>query len=209
MFDIKVHHDILKIIEKLDAEQVHSTVRPELKVQVDSDQLKFYESFQVVHQEAKNVHEVLNPEQQKLFSKELPSWEKLMENPLDCDQMKDLLLSLEHAVHESLAHTKRTKRDAAASRASVDAPVAVSENGNPETNCAGTGTISHDLPEGSEEWQNENEHIGKRVRRDVLGDDDTHAGKANGTVVGYLPKEKSDFTSKQTNQKAAQVLYII
>ena len=196
---------ILKIVEKLDAEQVKSTVRPQLKLQASSDdQLKFYDSFQFAHQETKNIHEVFSAEQQRIFSKELAGWEKIMENPLDCDQMAKLLLNLEHAVDESLAHTKRTKGNAAASRSRADASAApAAQNGGSDAGgeVSGANGGSTDL---GEEWHRfPHPYIGKRVRRNVMGEDLTHAGKANGIIVGYLPAEISDFKSKQTNLDAA------
>jgi hypothetical protein len=196
---------ILKIVEKLDPEQVQSTVRPQLKLQESlDDQLKFYDSFQFALQEAKNIHEVFNPEQQRILSKECPGWEEIMANPLNCDHMAQLLLNLEHAVDETMAQTKRTKRDTVASRSRADASAAPSsENGGSDADVQmpGANGVSSDLPE---EWHRfSHPYINQRVRRNVMGEDLTHAGKANGVIVGYLPKEVSDFKSKQTNLDAA------
>lgn len=191
---------IQKIIEKLGAEdqQSQSKVRAQLKMKQPDDRL-FLLSFQFALQEARNIKEVLTTEQLQTLSHELPDWQKIIETPFDCNQMSKLLQHLEHAVHESLSHTKRTNQREAASRARADAPGAEASAQNGIEGPIAGGS-AHDLPE---EWQNDNIYVNQRVRRDVLDDKGNHAGKANGTVVGYLPKEKADFKSKQTNLDAA------
>jgi len=191
---------IQKVVEKLGTEeqQLTSRVRAHLKLK-EPDDLKFLVSFQFALQEAKNIEEVFNPDQRKTLSQELPDWQKILETPLDCDQMSKLLQHLEHAVYESTAHTKPNKRAVAASRARDDvlSAAASTQNGIDDPVA---DNLTHDVPE---EWQNDTIYATKKVRRNVLGEDGTHAGKANGTVVGYIPVEKSDFKSKQTHLDAA------
>lgn len=200
----ELKNGIVRVIEKIGSSSVEgqeqSTVREQLTVKGVTE-VKFYESFEYAQQEARNVQEVLNPEQQKLLLKEVPGWETIMQNPTGCDQTAQLLLGLELAVHESLAHTKRTKRAATSNSVRPDAakPGSSAQNGSLGTD----GVHAEDAGDDSAEWQKDNEHVNHRVRRNVLGEDGQHAGKANGTIVGYLPKEKSDFKSKQTHQDAA------
>jgi len=193
---------ILKIIERIGSGmsegQELSTVRDQLTLKTNIE-IKAFESFEVAQQEARNIHEVLNPEQQRTLMKELPEWEKVMQSPTSFDQTAQLLLSLELAVHESLAHTKRTKR-AATSKSDGTKSGASTQNGSTGADGRNADDAADD---DSSEWQKENEHVGQRVRRNVLGEDGQHAGKANGTIVGFLSKEKSDFKSKQTHQDAA------
>lgn len=200
----ELKNGILRVIDKIGPSviegQEQSTVREYLTVKGVTE-VKFYESFEFAQQEARNIQEVLNPEQQKMLSKELPDWETIMQNPTGCDQTAQLLLTLELAVHESLAHTKRTKRAAASISVRTDPLKAEScvQNGGMRAD----GLPPEDTTDDSAVWQKDNEHVNQRVRRNVLGEDGQHAGKANGTIVGYLPKEKSDFKSKQTHQDAA------
>ena len=185
---------LLKIVKNWDPEmQAKSSVQDTWNI-APLDDFKFYETFQATQQEAKNIYELvlLSPDQQKALSKELPDFETILETPQDCDQMAKLLLAMEKVVHESLAQSKLAKKSSAVKTEDTSEAVGSILDG-PDVDKAVV----------PEEWRNEHEYVGKRVRRNVVGDDGTHAGKANGTIVGYIPKEKADFKSKQTGQDAA------
>ena len=191
---------ILKIIERLTPEQTQSTVRDQLKLVGVDHVAKDVDYFSVVSQEARNIHEILNEDQRRTLAKDLPGCDMIMESALDFVEMPKLLQHLESVVHESLVHHKRTKRDSSTLRVQTDSASTIVDGRIAAMDPVKREDLANDLPE---EWQNHNVHITKRVRRNVLADDGTHACKANGTIVGYIPKEKSDFKSKQTQQDAA------
>jgi hypothetical protein len=191
---------ILKIIERLTPEQTQSTVRDQLKLVGVDHVAKDVDYFSVVSQEARNIHEILNEDQRRTLAKDLPGCDMIMESALDFVEMPKLLQHLENVVHESLVHNKRKKRDSSTIRVQTDSASTIVDGRIAAMDPVKREDLLNDLPE---EWQNHNVHISKRVRLNVFADDGTHAGKANGTIVGYIPKEKSDFKSKHTQQDAA------
>eukprot|EP00960_Hanusia_phi_P029264 747862-Hanusia_phi.AAC.9 len=153
------------------------------------------EAFAAAHQEAKNVAEIMDQEQLRLLKEEMEDWEAMLQEPGECSNLARLLLAMEDAIFTSHAPVKKSRQ----------ATVQMQTNQDMQASEA-MATEAADVENGQgalPEWSKDNEFVGKRVRRNVKGDDGKPAGQANGTVIGFLPKEISDFVSKDTNQPAA------
>jgi hypothetical protein len=161
------------------------------------------ESFQAMQQELQNVAEVLEDDQRRILTEQSASWLEDTGKATDCSQLATLMLLIEAAVTDSLA--PRKQQAAAANKAAAgESGAASSEGALMETDGPAGGVAAAETNGAHGEWITEgSEYVGRRVRRNVRGDDGKLAGWANGSIVGWLPADKSDFYCKETGLPSA------